>query len=466
MDGRDDAVDAGLHGVRHFIGADHVAAMEGEKVVAHAGGTAGIVGADGQINLVQLGQLGRGFQHGRGDGALGVQNAQGIAAVALGGDFEIKGDFAQGFVLEAIAFHQQRTVAVGVGHDTHLAPRGIHHDGQRPLGQLGILLRPAVSKQIRQINREGFVGGGDGELVEHQVEAVQLHGAIDAHAVVGAGLEPGEAHAASRDVLIGEIVRPVVGAHQIVGGDGIVVRILIHAVGGEPIVDDAGGRQHVLIAHQALLDMGQGVEGVFRRLDGLPAFTGDGADGTDESDDLVHLIGLLLRQIVGAGLLAAVEAEQVEGQGVHRVAEGADGQIRIVEIRQLVQAGQHFRRDGAGDARDADGVAAVLGRHAHGDGLARQIRGLQAVAAGQRMDGGSAFRRFGGVERHRHVFDGAGLGVQDNGHGDIPRALVVQQLGIALLRVVIGQEESNLAAGRDLEIAHFQMPGRPASAGG
>lgn len=41
---------------------------------------------------------------------------------------------------------------------------------------------------------------------------------------------------------------------------------------------------------------------------------------------------------------------------------------------------------------------------------------------------------------------GAGLGVQDNGHGDIPRALVVQQLGIALLRVVIGQEESNLAA--------------------
>lgn len=89
--------------------------------------------------------------------------------------------------------------------------------------------------------------------------------------------------------------------------------------------------------------------------------------------------------------------------------------------------------------------------------LARQIRGLQAVAAGQRMDGGSAFRRFGRVERHRHVFDGAGLGVQDNGHGDIPRALVVQQLGIALLRVVIGQEESNLAAGRDLEIAHFQM---------
>lgn len=87
LDGRDDAVDAGLHGVRHFIGADHVAAMEGEKVVAHAGGTAGIVGADGQINLVQLGQLGRGFQHGRGDGALGVQNAQGIAAVALADDF-------------------------------------------------------------------------------------------------------------------------------------------------------------------------------------------------------------------------------------------------------------------------------------------------------------------------------------------------------------------------------------------
>ena len=291
------------------------------------------------------------------------------------------------------------------------------------------------------------------------MQAVEGHGAVDAHADIRPAGRPFEAHAALFAVRIGQIAAPVVGAHQVIGGEAVVVHVLIGIGRGEAIEHQARGTQRAVVIDQTLLRRVQGRIGGLGGLDPIGAFLGHLADGRDLFDHGIDGGRFLAGQVAGARFASAVQRDEIEGQGV-AVAVDAERQVRVIGIAEQRSGIEHRLGDRTGDPGDRHLPAAVaVSLQAQADALAGQRRRFERVGPsdliGDHRTGDAGVVR---IRRpvHRHILDRALLRIQHDRHRSKLITVGRVELRIALVGHV-GEIERHTAAGGHVVIEQFQM---------